>query len=48
MRDSAPSVTTIMNGKPSQMLVTTLAANAVEKRENQETGCEPERGEQRR
>ena len=28
---SAPSVTTIMNGKPSHTLVATLAVNAVEK-----------------
>ena len=39
MRESAPSVTTIMKGKPSQTLVATLAANAVEKRENHEIGC---------
>src|SRR5947209_4698607 len=38
MRDSAPSVTTIMKGKPSHTLVVKLAANAVEKRENQEMG----------
>ncbi len=40
---SAPSVTTIMKGKPSQTLVARLAANAVEKRENQAIGstCAP-------
>jgi len=30
-----------MNGKPSQTLVATLAANAVQKRENHEIGCTP-------
>ena len=34
----APRVTTIMNGKPSQTLVATLAAKAVENRENHEMG----------
>src|SRR3982750_3889966 len=35
---SAPSVTTIMKGKPSHVLVTTLAANEVEKWVNHDTG----------
>src|SRR5688500_16527842 len=34
---SAPSATTIMNGKPSQVLVTTLAVNADENDENHDT-----------
>ena len=41
MRESAPSVTTIMNGKPSHTLVATLAVNAVQNCENHETGWMP-------
>ena len=37
----APSVMTIMKGKPSHVLVATFAANAVEKCENQLTGSAP-------
>ncbi len=38
---SAPSVTTIMKGKPSHTLVATFAENAVAKWENQLTGSAP-------
>ena len=36
-----PRATTIMKGKPSQVLVTTLAVKAVQKEENQETWSRP-------
>ena len=42
---SAPSVTTIMNGKPSHTFVATFAVNAVEKCENHEMGSRAERRE---
>ena len=38
---SAPSATTIMKGKPSQVLVTTLAVNAVDHDENHDTSPSP-------
>jgi hypothetical protein len=38
---SAPSVTTIMKGKPSHTFVATFAVNAVAKWENQLTGGTP-------
>src|SRR5262245_12808143 len=38
---SAPSTTTIMNGKPSHTFVETFAANAVDHLENQEMGSAP-------
>ena len=47
MRESAPSVTTIMKGKPSQTLVATFAEKAVQKRENHEIGLHARRAASR-